>query len=306
MPDHFEIAKGQLSPSYQDVITIDGVAQDITAATVRFRMRAVGSSTLKVDAEAVKVTPASGIARYDWAGTDTDTTGSYLGWWQVTWGNGLPQDSIEFPIEVVEHAALSRSLCTLAEVRAYIGKPVEDRRQDPVLLDLIGAASRAIEQYARRQFTLDTSSSARIFIASEAAREDHYRIDDLSAAPTAFAVLDADGDSVGTLDVATELEYLPLRRRSDEPIEGFRLRPRASLALAGSYRLSITGTWGWPSIPEQIRLAAVQQVREWWRSDMVVGTNTFSDQPQTAPATPRSLSVGTKRLVDPFRTPVVG
>ena len=49
MSDHIIHYTGNRSPLLLDSITSDGVAVDLTGATVKFQMRAVGSTTLKVD-----------------------------------------------------------------------------------------------------------------------------------------------------------------------------------------------------------------------------------------------------------------
>jgi hypothetical protein len=93
---------GDRNPSITETITINGVAVDLTTATVRFKMRAVGSSTLKVDASATIVSAVAGAVRYDWLGADVDTAGQYLVWWEVTIG-GKVQSVAEAVIEFRAH-----------------------------------------------------------------------------------------------------------------------------------------------------------------------------------------------------------
>lgn len=63
-------------------------AVDITAASVRFHMRPVGSTTVTVDAAAVIVDAENGIVRYEWDAADTDTVGSYQAEFEVTYLEG--------------------------------------------------------------------------------------------------------------------------------------------------------------------------------------------------------------------------
>jgi hypothetical protein len=60
---------------------------DLTDATVRFHMRAVGGAVV-TDAAAVVVTAASGLVRYDWSASDTEDTGSYQAEFEVTYADG--------------------------------------------------------------------------------------------------------------------------------------------------------------------------------------------------------------------------
>lgn len=85
-PD-FQIKAGDLRPTLDATLTDDaGTALDLTSASsCRFVMRSVAGGTPKVAAAASIVTPASGIVRYAWTGTDTDTPGDYFAEFEVTY-----------------------------------------------------------------------------------------------------------------------------------------------------------------------------------------------------------------------------
>src|SRR5215471_11076072 len=89
---------GNLNPSITETITQNGVAVDLTGATVRFRMRSVGSQTLKVDQPATIVSAPAGTVRYDWQSADVGTAGDFLAWWVVT-SAGKTQDVSEALIQ---------------------------------------------------------------------------------------------------------------------------------------------------------------------------------------------------------------
>src|SRR4051794_37542646 len=99
---------GNRNPSITETITSGGSPVNLASATVKFKMRALNSSILKVDAAAVVVTPASGTVRYDWAAADVDTAGNYLVWWEVTdVATGNKQDMNEAIIEFRAHSPLT-------------------------------------------------------------------------------------------------------------------------------------------------------------------------------------------------------
>jgi len=81
----FTIKRGDTSPSIKTFLKDSaGAAVDLTGATVRIHMKAVGASALKVDEEMTVVNAASGIVFYSWSSSDTDTAGTYYVEFQVT------------------------------------------------------------------------------------------------------------------------------------------------------------------------------------------------------------------------------
>ena len=154
----FTVFVGNTSPSVLDTISVAGAAQDLTGATVRFRMRPVHSTALKVDAPGVVVTPAAGVVRYDWVVGDLDTEGRYAAWWQVTFASGRIQDTPEFDIDVEAHDPLDvtgaapavgpcSAWCTAEDVdEAYPGGVPGD------YADWTMAASQVLHELSARQF----------------------------------------------------------------------------------------------------------------------------------------------------------
>ena len=87
MAADFTIKAHDRLPSIQATLSAD-----LTTATgVKFIMKSIQGNTVKVNATATVVTPASGVVRYDWIAADTDTPGSYQAEWQVTWSAGKTQ-----------------------------------------------------------------------------------------------------------------------------------------------------------------------------------------------------------------------
>lgn len=101
------IFKGNTLPLLQDTITTDSAAFDLTGSTVLFSMRRHNSATLKVSGSTATIaTPALGTVSYAWTAADTDTVGSYEGWWTVN-KSGKSQDTPEFALAIQEHAPAS-------------------------------------------------------------------------------------------------------------------------------------------------------------------------------------------------------
>ena len=86
----FYIKQNDSSPSIRAALKDgDNIPIDLEGATVRFHMKALGETTLKVDAVASVVSPAvNGIVQYDWDNGDTDTVGSYRAEFEVTFAGG--------------------------------------------------------------------------------------------------------------------------------------------------------------------------------------------------------------------------
>lgn len=85
--ERFEIKSGARKPALRVQITDpEGDPVDLTGLTVGFRMTRSHSRDTVIDGDATIVTAASGICEYGWAANDTDTPGSYLGEFRVSYG----------------------------------------------------------------------------------------------------------------------------------------------------------------------------------------------------------------------------
>src|SRR5262245_20571236 len=151
------------SPSVTEQVTIDGVAFDLSSSTVRFKMRAANSSTLKVDAAALITDAPTGMVRHDWGPTDTDTAADYLCWWEVTTATKV-QAVAEAFIEIRAHAPDTRVLCARPDVIRLVPGYSDDPSTDGILEDLIQAESQTwLTDTAREFVAISSGSSARQF-----------------------------------------------------------------------------------------------------------------------------------------------
>ena len=88
----FWIKQNDTAPSLQAILKDgDGNAVDLTGATVEFHMSSVDRTTKTVSQSANIVDAVAGKVQYDWQAGDTDTPGTFLAEWQVTYSNGTTE-----------------------------------------------------------------------------------------------------------------------------------------------------------------------------------------------------------------------
>lgn len=106
MSERFTIFKGQDRPSLSEYITLNGEPVSFgpsDTATLQGRLSGVPGA-LKIDASAVIENPATGLVRYDWQLSDTDTAGLLLLWWELVVA-GETQSSPAFVVPVIDQVA---------------------------------------------------------------------------------------------------------------------------------------------------------------------------------------------------------
>lgn len=85
----FSIKQNDTAPSIKATLKDgSGTAIDLTDATIRFHMKAVGETSVKVDALCSIVDASAGIVQYNWTANDTDTAGTYYAEFEVTYDDG--------------------------------------------------------------------------------------------------------------------------------------------------------------------------------------------------------------------------
>lgn len=84
----FNIKQNNTSPSLQAILKDgSGTVINLTGASVRINMKAVGGTGLKVNSAMTIVNATGGIIQYDWQTGDTDTVGSYSVEFEVTYSD---------------------------------------------------------------------------------------------------------------------------------------------------------------------------------------------------------------------------
>lgn len=256
MPDIPALYVGNKNPSITETITIDGVPKDLTGHTVKLKMRLANSSTLKVNADALVVSAVAGTVRYDWTGTDTDTAGNYLLWWEVTTtAGGNVQDVGEAFVQILAHAPVSQDYVEFEELKSTL------TLQGASFADLdvkiaISSASRAIDELTDRRFYPDADAAQVRYYSPEWA--DVLYVDDIVTI-TSLKTDDAgDGTFENTLVLNTDYTREPLNAALDgEPYTCLRIHPLSSREFPIMYprTVELTGKFGWLVPPAPIKQA---------------------------------------------------
>lgn len=192
-----------------------------------------------------------------------------------------------------------RALCTVEDVKDDLGDDLAIANLDNAIIRRINAASDLIADRAGREFVGPAAAETRRFdLASHrrlATRE--LRLGDVQDV-TAVVLEDEDGDVVQAL-ASGEWTLLPrVRRRPWEPYT--RLRFHDSVGLSDSLVAAVTGTWGFPAIPEAIVQATITQVELWLHREVRYFSETFSNE-EGRPSRPRELDSAIAAVADTFR-----
>jgi hypothetical protein len=249
---------GNRDPSIEETITIGGVAVNLSGKTVRFKMRAVGSSALKVDSAVSNSPGIDGVVRYDWLTADVDTAGNYLIWWEVDTA-GEKQDMAEALIEILAHAPVTADYIELEEFKATITMGGETYA-DLDIKNAITSASRWVDEETSRRFYPDADATQVRYYTPW--REDVLMVDDIITITSLKTDDGGDGTFENTWTLNTDYTREPLNASADsEPWTLLRRHPTGSFYFPTSYprTVELTGKFGWNSPPAAIKTATTIQ-----------------------------------------------
>lgn len=243
---------GDRNPSITETITVDGVPFDLSSSTVQFKMRAIGSSTLKVNASATIVSAPAGTVRYDWAALDVDTAGQYLVWWDVT-TSGKVQSVGEALIEFRAHAPATNVYCELEQLKSTLSLSGTNFG-DLDLSASILAASRAVDSLCDRRFWKNTVDETRYYTPSSAAL---VATDDIVSLTTLKTDADGDGTFEQTWVANTQYVPYPLNAVADgRPFDRLEAHPSSGMVFPVAPRsVQAVGIFGWSVVPGPVTLA---------------------------------------------------
>lgn len=169
-------------------------------------------------------------------------------------------------------------LVLLEDVKTSMAIQPSDNRKDAMIEQLIPAASLAVQNYAERDFGSASVTETRSFEYDGSGYLDIDDASDLTA--VSFSVPHA-----ANFDLTVDDWYGAPSRRDDSPVfyyivirGGSGLYPISPamgftrnldvLAAEGRYptvstTALVTGTWGWPVVPEDVKLATLWTIQDW-------------------------------------------
>ena len=166
-------------------------------------------------------------------------------------------------------------LLTLTEYKNYVGIPTTDTSNDVQLNKMLAAVSLAIRNFTDRSFETTSVTEERVFQYDGSGI---LEIDDATAI-TAVSISFTLGPNL-PLDAAYQFRAMPyggpvytylvipdVLPWGISPEMGYMQnldRLAADGLLVAQYPLAhVTGTWGWPAVPEDVKLAAIWTLEDW-------------------------------------------
>lgn len=202
--------------------------------------------------------------------------------------------------------ASPRALCTIADVKAFLNltpeaQPADQAVVDDLLQNMVNGVSDAIHQEADREFVQSAAGVVREF---EFPGPGHIFTRELPlygdlSAFTLVRLMDVDTGALAQ-DVTAFVQGRPRVRKPWEPIRRLFFRSGASISSA-SY-VEVTGTWGFPQIPYDIKEWAIIAAGEWYARDVEKFSGTFNTETQFV-VRPRKLPDAVLEGVDSYRMP---
>lgn len=172
--------------------------------------------------------------------------------------------------------AVTNAYCSLADVKAALR--IQDTVDDALIENSINSASRMIDQYCNRYFYSGTAGEVRYYKADDGFTcwiDDAQAITEVMTAATDPTIFDT------TWEVS-DYQVLPINRVANGgyyPITAITATDNYLFPVWADIALvKVTGTFGWPSVPEPIKFAAIIQAsRLFKRLESPLGVAGVSD-----------------------------
>lgn len=148
---------------------------------------------------------------------------------------------------------------TVAEFKAWVG--LNDALDDTVIGDALDAASRGVDNFCHTHFWQTASGTARFFDTCDA----HLVHVENVVAVTEVATDPTGAGTFGVVWTAADYQLLPLNPAAASEPEpytdihaiGTLTFPRASGSASRHGLIRVTGTWGWPAVPDSVYQATL-------------------------------------------------
>lgn len=189
------------------------------------------------------------------------------------------------------------ALCTLQDVRTALESQAGETARDDLLEALIDGASAVIMRETRREFAPAgaTESTRRVAWWRTFGRSVLLEPWDLRSAS---AVIVNPGTSVETpAEVDVHVRPAPFTARDGVHTRlqfagGFNPPASAAEDEFGAALVDVTGLWGWPSVPDDVRRAAVLTVCSWAQTDVAaLALDPLSEPRGIAPPAPAQYAI---------------
>jgi hypothetical protein len=189
------------------------------------------------------------------------------------------------------HSLKPYALCSLQEAKDYIpAQTLEDVDADRVVTRLINSVSEDIFDYTGgREFLLLSGENPQTRTIELLSDGDRLAVGDMSD----FVSITVDGITIDSAGITTR----PLRRKPWDPNRELRL-DRSYLA---GVEFAVTGSFGFPSLPESIRQVCIENVRERFLEDVARESEQFADEQTGRPRRRGRFLASSYETLDDFR-----
>lgn len=190
------------------------------------------------------------------------------------------------------------SYATVSELKARIGIDAGDRVDDATLEQVLGAVSVGIDNYCNRRF--EQVEEARTFSPR---RVDRVLIDD--CASVSEVATDDGSRAYATVWAQSDFDLLPENAAPREPYAEIAISPLGNYTFPIIRKgLLVTGTWGWPTLPDPIHEACLlQAARVFKRKDSPFG---ITGTPEYGQMRLGRFDPDVAWLLEPYRKITVG
>ena len=194
--------------------------------------------------------------------------------------------------------AIVNGYCTLAEVKAALR--LTDSVDDTLLEKSIEGASRRIDGYCGRFFYQSTTTAIKFFAGNA------YRLPTRDISSTSGLIVQTDDNGDGSFETTWTLNTDYILEPTDAALQS---RPYRRITATGGKTfpmfyipqdagVQVTATWGFPSIPDDVREACVLlSMRQFARYNAALGVMAFGDMAVSV----RSVDPDVRDLLSPYR-----
>jgi hypothetical protein len=247
----------------------DGTETVLANAVSPGSLNASSTPVARVSAGVFKLNPGIAMTTGHWYVKFTGTGTAAASAVHEAIGNADPFAS--------ESGISSRALVTLAEAKDWLNQQGIDFDEDNELVRVINDLSDRAHQEAQREFkVVGSNPQTRDFPVDDYALVRGEILIGDATAITQVQLIDNDWSSVVETVDAADWQARPMVRQPWEPIRRIKLNYlNGASYLRGGYLVRVTGSWGFPQVPQSVRqavldgiAAAVDRDVEHYRQDL--------------------------------------